>query len=114
MRHTQSEDQSHPRERRFHRRTPVSGLLVRSDDIKGRVLDVSDTGLSISTSCSVEPGQNVSFRIIGEHRSLVSGEVRWVQEDSVKTRRSGESITIYHVGLSLLHEPHRLPRTEAG
>ena len=98
----------------MHRRAPASGDLVWSDDVKGRVLDVSDTGLSISTSCSVEPGEYVSFRIIGEQRSLVSGEVRWVQEDSVKSGRRGEPITIYHVGMSLLHEPHRLPRTDAG
>ena len=109
MRHTRSEDQSHPRKPRIHRRSAVSGLLVSSDDIKGRVLDISDTGLSISTSSRVKLGQNVSFHIIGEHRSLVSGEVRWVQEDSIKTGRSGEPTTIYRVGLSLLHEPRRLP-----
>ncbi len=97
----------------MHRRTPVSGLLVSSDDIKGRVLDASNTGLSISTSRCLEPGKYVSFRIIGERQSIVSGEVRWVQEKLVQIGRGDEPTAIYHVGLSLLHEPHWLPRTGA-
>ena len=98
----------------MHRRAPASGDLVWSDDVKGRVLDVSDTGLSISTSRSFKPGEYVSFRVIGEHWSLVSGEVRWVEKDSVKIAPSGETITVNHVGLALLHDPRRLRRTDTG
>lgn len=109
--HTEQRD---PHERRVHHRSPVSGVLVWSDKIKGRLLDVSDTGLSISTSCGLQPGEYVSFRVIGDRQSIVSGEVRWVQEDSVKIDADGRPTAIYHVGLALLHDPHWLPEAATG
>lgn len=108
-----TEGKSRQKERRTQRRTPVEGMLVWSDDIKGRVLNLSKTGMSIATSCSVDVGQYVSFRAVGERHSIVSAEVRWVQEDSVvEVGPDGEPTAIYHVGLMFLHDPHELPPRE--
>jgi len=100
------------RDRRCHTRFTASGLLVWSPRLKGRVLELSDIGLRVSTTTRLAPGEHLSFHLVGEARSIASAVVRWCQLDCVFEAAYGEIKSIYHVGLELLHEPHRLPPTQ--
>jgi hypothetical protein len=85
-------------ERRQHERKPwVSGISYRisSDDLresdrlslKGRILDISASGLSISTDHMLQPGLVITFGQTG-----LAGIVKW----------SSESDNSYSAGVQLI------------
>ena len=96
-------------ERRCNPRLEADDLTAISPRFKGRVLDVSYTGLRFSTTTRLKPDEQVSFHLIGEHRSIASALVRWCRLESVVEGTNGEVLSLYQVGLALLHEPRRLP-----
>lgn len=100
----------HP-ERRCHLRVQTEDLIVLSPRFAGRVLDISTSGLRIVTTTRLTPGEQLTFRLVGEHRSVASAVVQWCRLDSVFETRAGEILSLYQIGMSLLHEPHRLPPT---
>lgn len=96
-------------DRRLCRRIEIDDLVVLSPRFSGRVIDISSTGLRILTTTRMKRGEQLSFRLVGEQRTVASAVVCWCQLDSVVETRSGEILSLYQVGMELLHEPHRLP-----
>ena len=97
-----------PVERRVNDRFRVQGVFVYADGaVRGRVLDLSSGGLSLLTARRVQPGQDISFRITSEYRTVVSGRVCWSRLERVRAREDGGFEPLYAAGLSLLHDPHK-------
>lgn len=96
------------RERRAHPRHAAAGLRVWSPRLRAHVLDISASGLRLSTTSRLAAGEQLTFHLISEQPSIATGVVRWCRLDSVFEAAGGRIESVYHVGLALLHEPRRL------
>lgn len=82
-----------------------------SPRISAQVINVSFSGLMIATTTRLTPGERLAFRLIGDYRSSAAAVVRWCRLETVVKGNFGEILSLYRVGLALLHGPRRLSPT---
>lgn len=89
--------QSIRREQRFPTRT----LLVDAP-IAGRVVNVSERGISIESREKVRVGANYLFRVRNTRKALsVPGRVEWCRLTGTRPDDWGEPEAVYQAGISL-------------
>lgn len=94
---TAFKEQSIRRERRFPTRT-----LVVEAPVAGRVVNVSERGISIESQEKIRVGANYLFRVRNTRKALsVPGRVEWCRLTGTRPDDWGEPKAIYQAGISL-------------
>lgn len=84
----------------------MRGVFVYADGaVRGRVLDLSDGGLSLLTPRRVRPGEDISFCLTSECGVKVSARVRWSKLEKMRAHEDGSFEPLYAAGVSLLRGP---------
>ncbi|MGB5161919.1 MAG: PilZ domain-containing protein [Thermoanaerobaculia bacterium] len=86
---------------RDHPRHKVDRVSLE-EPIKGRIVDLSESGLGIESSQQLEVLGRYVFRLsTGKARPEFLGEVRWCKLESLGSR-DGKKAPIYRAGVALL------------
>ncbi len=87
-------------ERRGHGRLTVRQSRLRSPTLKGRVINLSATGMAIETHQSLRIGSQYYFLLDRKGRAMrLEGRVLWCRLKATVTDGSGDVTPVYRAGI---------------